>query len=246
MKKPLNLLTKAFTALLVLCCGLSISASAQNRAISGTVTDVQNVPIIGASVMVVSNSTTPIGAVTDIDGKFSLNVPQGATLQVSYVGYTTVNVPVGNQTVFTIVLEDDSQFLEETVVIGYGVQKKSDVTGAIASVKDSDLENRTTVVCNSLPSMDRGFDLIAKGKPDILNKDKRQLIYEYILNNQFSGKEARKEHKESVKTYKKNIDDIKDQKMCPYCKTELILRKGKYGAFYGCSNYPKCKYTLKK
>ena len=123
MKKPLNLLTKAFTALLVLCCGLSISASAQNRAISGTVTDSQNVPIIGASVMVVNNST--LGAVTDIDGKFSLNVPQGATLQVSYVGYTTVNVPVGNQTVFTIVLEDDSEFLEETVVIGYGVQRRA-------------------------------------------------------------------------------------------------------------------------
>ena len=111
---------------------------------------------------------------------------------------------------------------------------------------DSDLENRTTIVCNSLPSMDRGFDLIAKGKPDILNKSQRQQIYEYILNNQFSGKEARKEHKESVTTYKNNIDYIKEQKMCPYCKTELVLRKGKYGEFYGCSNYPKCKYTLKK
>ena len=167
MKKPLNLLTKAFTALLVLCCGLSISASAQNRAISGTVTDVQNVPIIGASVMVVSNSTTPIGAVTDIDGKFSLNVPQGATLQVSYVGYTTVNVPVGNQTVFTIVLEDDSEFLEETVVIGYGVQKKSDVTGAIASVKDSDLENRTTAdLAQALQGKAAGVQIInSSGAP---------------------------------------------------------------------------------
>lgn len=165
MKKPLNLLTKAFTALLVLCCGLSISASAQNRAISGTVTDSQNVPIIGASVMVVNNST--LGAVTDIDGKFSLNVPQGATLQVSCVGYTTVNVPVGNQTVFTIVLEEDSEFLEETVVIGYGVQRKSDVTGAIASVKDSDLENRTTAdLAQALQGKAAGVQIInASGAP---------------------------------------------------------------------------------
>jgi len=165
MKKPLNLLTKAITALLI-CCGLCFSASAQNRAISGVVVDSQNVPIIGASVMV-ANSATPLGAVTDIDGKFSLNVPEGATLQVSFVGYATVSVPVGNQTVFNIVLADDTQFLEETVVIGYGVQKKSDITGAIASVKDSDLENRTTTdVAQALQGKAAGVQIInASGAP---------------------------------------------------------------------------------
>ena len=165
MKKPLNFLTKAFAALLVLCCGLTISASAQNRAISGTVTDTQNVPIIGASVMVVGNST--LGAVTDLDGKFSLNVPNGATLQVSFVGYSTATVQVGSQAVYNIVLEDDAQFLEETVVIGYGVQKKSDVTGAIASVKDSDLENRTTAdVAQALQGKAAGVQIInASGAP---------------------------------------------------------------------------------
>ena len=142
MKKPLNLLTKAIAALLV-CCGLSISASAQNRAISGTVVDSQNVPIIGASVMV-ANTATPIGDVTDTDGKFNLSVPGGSTLVVSFIGYATVNVPVGDQTVFKIVLTEDTEYLEETIVVGYGVQRKSDVTGAIASVKSSDLENRTT------------------------------------------------------------------------------------------------------
>jgi len=163
MKKPLNLLTKAIAALLV-CCGLSISASAQNRAISGTVVDTKNAPIIGASVMVV-NST--IGAVTDIDGKFSLNVPAGSTIQASCIGYTTVNVPVGNQTEFNIVLEEDSEFIEETVVIGYGVQKKSDVTGAIASVKDSDLENRTTAdVAQALQGKAAGVQIInSSGAP---------------------------------------------------------------------------------
>ena len=108
---------------------------------------------------------------------------------------------------------------------------------------DPNPENRTSVICNSLPSMDRGFDLIAKGKPDILNKEKRQQIYDFIINNQFSGKEARKEHKENVKAYKNNDNQ---QKTCPYCKTELVLRKGKFGEFYGCSNFPKCRYTLKK
>ena len=163
MKKPLDLLTKAIAALLV-CCGLSISASAQNRAISGTVVDTKNAPVIGASVMV-ANST--IGAVTDVDGKFSLNVPAGATLQASCIGYATVNVPVGNQTVFNIVLEEDSEFLEETVVIGYGVQKKSDVTGAIASVKDSDLENRTTTdVAQALQGKAAGVQIInSSGAP---------------------------------------------------------------------------------
>ncbi len=143
MKKPLEFLTKALAALLI-CCGLSISAFAQNRTISGTVVDSQNAPIIGASVMIVSNSNSPQGTVTDIDGKFSLNVPSGASLVVSFIGYKTETVEVGTQTVFNIVLQEDSEFLEETVVVGYGVQRKSDVTGAIASVKSSDLENRTT------------------------------------------------------------------------------------------------------
>lgn len=143
MEKPLNLLTKAIAALLV-CCGLSISAFAQNRTISGTVVDSQNAPIIGASVMV-ANTANPIGDVTDVDGKFSLNVPNGSTLVVSFIGYSTVSVPVGDQTVFNIVLEEDAEYLEETVVIGYGVQKKSDVTGAIASVKSEDLANRTSL-----------------------------------------------------------------------------------------------------
>ena len=104
---------------------------------------------------------------TDLDGKFSLNVPNGATLQVSFVGYSTATVQVGNQAVYTIVLEDDAQFLEETVVIGYGVQKKSDVTGAIASVKDTDLENRTTAdVAQALQGKAAGVQIInASGAP---------------------------------------------------------------------------------
>ncbi len=126
-------------AAFALCSG---NAFAQNRSISGTVVDSQNVPIIGASVIVVGNST--MGTITDLDGKFSLSVPAGSSISVSFIGYETKVVAVGNQSVFNIVLSEDTEFLEETVVIGYGVQKKSDLTGAVASVREDDLKNRST------------------------------------------------------------------------------------------------------
>ncbi|MBO6044822.1 MAG: carboxypeptidase-like regulatory domain-containing protein, partial [Bacteroidales bacterium] len=149
MKK--QLFFKAFIAVLAMVCGLSCltPASAQNRAISGTVVDSQGEPIIGASVMVVGNSR--VGTVTNADGTFSLSVPNGATMSVSCIGYATETFVVGTQQTYNIILQDDAEFLDETVVIGYGVQRKSDVTGAIASVKESDLANRTTT--NAITAM---------------------------------------------------------------------------------------------
>ena len=130
-------------AILILA-GLSFSSAfAQTRSISGTVVDSQNVPVIGASVMVVGQNN--VGTVTDLDGRFSLNVPAGSSISVSFIGYETQVIAVGNQSVFNIRLAEDTEFLEETVVIGYGVQKKSDLTGAVASVKESDLANRSTI-----------------------------------------------------------------------------------------------------
>ncbi|MCQ2135101.1 MAG: TonB-dependent receptor [Bacteroidales bacterium] len=120
----------------------AMSLSAQNRAISGTVVDAAGVPVIGASVVVEGNTTN--GAMTDLDGKFTLNVPAGSSLSVSCIGYATQVIPVGNQSTFNIVLQEDTEFLEETVVIGYGVQKKSDVTGSVASVRAAELSNRST------------------------------------------------------------------------------------------------------
>lgn len=122
-----------------LCSNISF---AQNRSISGTVVDSQNVPVIGASVFVVGNSA--IGAVTDVDGNFSLNVPAGASINVSFIGYENQVISVGNQSVFRIVLKEDTEFLEETVVVGYGVQKKSDLTGSVASVNGDDFLSRST------------------------------------------------------------------------------------------------------
>ena len=118
------------------------NAFAQNRAISGTVVDAQGTPIPGVAVVVVGNSA--IGAVTEMDGTFRLNVPAGANIEISCIGYASQVIAIGNQTVFNVTLEEDAEFLEETVVIGYGVQKKSDLTGAVASVRQEDLENRST------------------------------------------------------------------------------------------------------
>ena len=138
MKQFFAKVTVALLAIFTLLSG----ASAQNRTISGKVVDQNGVPVIGASVIVVGNST--IGTITDLDGNFSLNVPAGASLSVSFIGYTTETVAVGNQSVINVTLQEDTEFLEETVVIGYGVQRKSDVTGAVASVKSADLNNRST------------------------------------------------------------------------------------------------------
>ena len=140
-----ELLTQAVKAgLVLLLCFLSIGVSfAQNRSISGTVVDTQNQPVIGAAVMVVGN--TRVGTATDLNGAFTLNVPAGATLVVESIGYKSQTFAIGSQSNYRIILEEDTELLEETVVIGYGVQKKSDLTGAVASVKDSDMANRSAV-----------------------------------------------------------------------------------------------------
>jgi len=118
------------------------NAFAQNRAISGTVVDASGAPIPGAAVVVVGNAS--IGAVTDESGAFRLSVPANANINISCIGYADQTFAVGNQSVFNVVLQEDAEFLEETVVIGYGVQRKSDLTGAVASVRSDDLKDRST------------------------------------------------------------------------------------------------------
>ena len=122
--------------------GCATQAYAQSRTVNGKVTDSKGEPVIGASVFVVGS--TNHGTETDLEGNYSLSVPSGASLNFSCIGYATEIVLVGDRTVINVTLKDDTQFIEETVVIGYGVQKKSDVTGAIASVKDSDIANRSS------------------------------------------------------------------------------------------------------
>ena len=123
--------SKLITCLVLLCLGASLYA--QKVSVSGTVSDDMG-PLIGASV--VEKGTTSNGAVTDLDGRFSLSVKPGATLVVSIIGYSTQEIPIGSQTVFNIVLKEDAEFLEEVVVVGYGTMKKSDLAGASVSMKE--------------------------------------------------------------------------------------------------------------
>ena len=136
-----QLFAKAATIVMIFAASLlgMSSALAQNAPIRGTVVDSGNEPVIGAAVMVPGTTN---GATTNLDGKFELRVAPGTTLEVSCIGYATKRVSAANG--MTVVLEDDTEMLEETVVIGYGVQKKSDLTGAVASVRQDDLQNRST------------------------------------------------------------------------------------------------------
>ena len=106
-------------------------------------------------------------------------------------------------------------------------------------------ENRVdTIICNSLPAMERGLYKIAENKLEVFDDTQKQEIFDYIKNNQHIGKEARVAHKQNVIAYKESLEEGKKQKICPYCKGELVLRIGKNGKFYGCKNYPKCRYTM--
>jgi len=133
------------------------------KKITGTVVDAQG-PVIGASIM---EKGTSNGAITDFDGKFSLSVKPGATIVISYIGYETQEIKVGDQSTFNITLKDDNAVLEEVVVVGYGVQKKKLVTGATVEVKGEDIAKlNTTQVLGALQSQSPGVSIQANsGQP---------------------------------------------------------------------------------
>lgn len=156
-KLPISTIIYA-SAFMVLCTGLSTSTGALyakgvelngglatrsstvllmpiQQSVSGTVTDESGLPLPGATVLV---KGTTLGTVTDLDGKFTLEVGEAAILQISYVGYLSKAVAINGQSIFQIQLEPDATQLDELVVVGYGTQKRSDVTGAVGSVKSED------------------------------------------------------------------------------------------------------------
>jgi tonB-linked outer membrane protein, susC/ragA family len=116
-------------------------AFAQTIQLTGLVTDASNEPIIGASV--VEKGTTN-GVITDFDGNFALSVSPKATIIISYVGYATQEIPVNGKNNIRVTLKEDTEMLDEVVVVGYGTMKKSDMTGAISSVDVDELVKRTT------------------------------------------------------------------------------------------------------
>lgn len=118
--------------LFLLVAMISLSVSAQNVTVKGTVTDKTGETVIGASV--VEKGNTSNGTITDIDGNFSLSVPANATLVISYVGMRSQDVAIKGKQSVQVVLEDDAQALEEVVVIGYGSVKRKDLTGSVATV----------------------------------------------------------------------------------------------------------------
>lgn len=118
--------------LLLTLLSFSLTALAQQK-ITGKVKDSSGEPVIGASVVVKDNKT--MGTITDFDGNFSLDVPSGSMLVISYIGYVTQEVPVTGKKSLDIMLKEDTKTLDEVVVIGYGTQRKGDVTSSVASVK---------------------------------------------------------------------------------------------------------------
>lgn len=138
---------------------------AQQLSINGTVlSGTDNFPVIGASVI---EKGTTNGTITDIDGRFSLSVPQGAVIQISYIGFVTQEIPVDGNTTLDIVLKENTQALSEVVVTGYSSQKKADLTGAVAVVKMDDIKdiNNSNAV-QSLQGRVPGIHITNTGQPN--------------------------------------------------------------------------------
>ena len=113
----------------------------QSRTVTGKIVDTKGEPIIGANVVV---KGTTNGTITDFDGNFSIEAPSNAVLQVSYIGYVPQDVSVGNRSTLQIVIKEDTQNLDEVVVVGYGSQKKVNLTGAVEQVTSDVFEGRPT------------------------------------------------------------------------------------------------------
>lgn len=132
--------TAFFCLLCIALLGTVSPAFAQEgKKITGHVVDDTNEPLIGASILVVGTST---GVITDLDGNFNIIVPSGATaLQISYVGYETVTVPLPSGNTVNVKMKSDAQMLSDVVVIGYGTQRKSDLTGSVSNVSSKDFNS---------------------------------------------------------------------------------------------------------
>jgi len=165
-KKPKHSMEKAFWLknLFLIACLLFTATPgfSQNKTVTGTVTDATGEPLIGASVL---QQGTSNGVITDIDGKYSIQVPPEATLEFSYVGMVKQAVKVGNRSVIDVQMNDDSQMLAETVVIGYGSAKKRDLTGSITNIKGDEIANKPVVnPVAALQGKIAGVQVINSGK----------------------------------------------------------------------------------
>ena len=128
---------KSIILTVLMACFMSLTSFAQG--LKGSVIDENGEPVIGATVVDKANNAN--ATITDFDGNFVIKVSAGQTIVVSYIGYETQELAAKDG--MTIKLQPDNKVLDEVVVVGYGIQKKSSVTGAISQVKPEDIENRT-------------------------------------------------------------------------------------------------------
>ena len=129
--------SKLLTFLLVLFLGSALTAMAQTKTVTGTVKDQSGLGVIGAGVQ---EKGTNNGAITDLDGNYTITVKDNAVLVFSSIGYATQEISVSGKTKVDVVLAEDNELLDEVVVVGYGTMKKSDLSGASVSMKESDLK----------------------------------------------------------------------------------------------------------
>lgn len=139
-------------------------SNAPTRKLSGIVTDGKGEAIIGANVSVKGTTT---GTITDIDGRFSLDASQGQILLISYIGFSPKEIPVSDQSVYKITMAEDTQNLEEVVVVGYGTVRKKDLTGAVGSMKSEEMMQRpSTSISQSLSGRIAGVNVSSNsGRP---------------------------------------------------------------------------------
>lgn len=161
MSKSKQLQNKRFW-LGILTLLLPLSLLAQDIKVQGVVTDETGEAVIGATVM---QKGTSNGTVTDFDGNFSLSVPANATLAISYIGFTTQEIPVGGKTDFSVVMKDESHALSEVVVIGYGTMRKSDLTGSVGSLSSKDMDSPVTNIGQVMQGKVAGLQVVDAGKP---------------------------------------------------------------------------------
>ena len=156
-----NSVISVFTV--VLLC-FSVNANAQNITVTGTVTDA-NGPMVGVAVIEKGNETN--GVATDVDGKYSIQVPASAEIVFESLGYQSQTIKVGSKTVINVKMEESAQRLDDVVVTAYGTQKRASIVGAIQTVEPENLDVGTTAnISNTLAGQIAG--IVLRASPDMM------------------------------------------------------------------------------